>query len=109
MLRSRDGAEDVLQETFLRLWRSRQMYRSGAMFRPYLYAVARNVIKDRQREMARTDSQRSSSAAQTAQDHEQENTERVEALQRAISELPELERSVLILAKFQRLSYREIS
>jgi RNA polymerase sigma-70 factor (ECF subfamily) len=109
MLRNRDDADDVLQETFLRLWRSRQMYRGGAGFRPYLYAVARNVIRDRQKEMTRTDSQRFSPATAAAQENDPESAERIEALQRAVSELPELERSVLVLAKFQRLSYREIS
>src|SRR5579862_721661 len=111
MLRNRDDAEDVLQETFLRIWRAKQTYRSGNGFRPYLYAVARNAIKDRHK----VNSARSTlpnSPIQRAADagaDEKENAERRETLSRALNELPEPDRTVLVLAKFQRLSYREIA
>jgi len=110
LLRNRDDADEALQETFLRVWRSRQSYRKGSAFRPYLYAVTRNVIKDRLKVNAtRTDSQKRLSVPETALPDSGESAERIEALQRALSELPELERTVLVLAKFQRLSYREIA
>jgi DNA-binding CsgD family transcriptional regulator len=68
------------------------------------------VIKDRLKVNAmRTDSQKRLSVPDASLPDSGESTERIEALQRALSELPELERTVLLLAKFQRLSYREIA
>jgi RNA polymerase sigma-70 factor, ECF subfamily len=49
-LASRQEAEDVTQEVFLRALRHLDAYRSGSgSFRPYLIAVARNLLRDRWR------------------------------------------------------------
>jgi RNA polymerase sigma-70 factor (ECF subfamily) len=44
----RAQAEDLVQETFLRLLRQRS-YASGRAFKPWLYAVATNLARDHQR------------------------------------------------------------
>jgi len=43
MLGSVDDADDVVQETFLRAWRSRAGFEGRAMFRTWLYRIATNV------------------------------------------------------------------
>jgi RNA polymerase sigma factor (sigma-70 family) len=45
MLRSPADAEDALQETLLRAWRSRRTFSSGAV-RPWLYRIATNTCFD---------------------------------------------------------------
>src|SRR4051812_18731368 len=71
LLRNRDDADDALQETFLRVWRSRQAYRNDSAFRPYLYAVARNAIKDRLKvKAAHSDSSTTSDAPAPAESEE---------------------------------------
>ena len=42
-------AEDIAQETFLRLWRNRQRWMPRAQLRTWLYRVARNLCVDRHR------------------------------------------------------------
>lgn len=53
-LRDRPLAEDCVQETFLRAWRSRERFDSDrASERTWLFAIARNVIADALRARAR--------------------------------------------------------
>jgi RNA polymerase sigma-70 factor (ECF subfamily) len=53
MLASFDEAEDAVQETFLRAWRSRDSFDGSSMFRGWLYRIATNVCLDMIRRTSR--------------------------------------------------------
>jgi RNA polymerase sigma-70 factor (TIGR02960 family) len=53
MLGSFEEAEDLVQETFLRAWRSRERFEGGPGFRAWLYRIATNACLDALRRSAR--------------------------------------------------------
>jgi RNA polymerase sigma-70 factor (TIGR02960 family) len=53
MLASFDEAEDAVQETMLRAWRSRSTFGGGSLLRAWLYRIATNVCLDQLRRRSR--------------------------------------------------------
>jgi len=62
-LGSEDGAMDVVQETWVRVARGLSTFRDGAPFRPWLFAVAFNAMRDSGRQAARAPKQMEEDAA----------------------------------------------
>jgi len=117
-------AEDLLQETFLRLVRHKAKYRPERPFRTYLFTVARNLFIDHYRSKkaappAVSADLRLGDEGSTIGDllvsREQdtvrrlEGTEAAEMVREAVQELPESQREVFLLVFFQELKYREVA
>ncbi len=118
-------AEDVFQQTFLQVHLKCQQFEPGRKVRPWLYTVATNQAIDAQRRNRR---HRMSSLNRTVRGTAEqeagalvellgvpaqgpvadaESAEQSESLRRAVDELPELCRQVVMLVYFQGLKYRE--
>jgi len=114
------AAEDAVQETFLRAWRSLGRFDEKAQFSSWLYRVAINAAIDLRRERTR----RRAMSAQLPEDfdghiaaastepgpHRHAASRDVLAqARRAIDELPEAERTAILLRHFEGCSIAEIA
>ena len=129
----KDNAEDLAQETFIRMYKAANRYKPGrAQFKTWMYFIAKNLCKNEIRNRGRRDRYRVDNIiteGNSNNDNEDEidliasapaditlqpevALERKElnnVIQDAIAELPEQYRFPLILRDIQGLSYDEIS
>lgn len=110
-----DAAEDVAQETFVRVWEHRTEWSPSGSVASYLYSIARNIALNRQRrrnvrEESSESLRRKNAARHTSSPLKHaEAGELREAIDRAIETLPDRRREVFRLSRFEGLSYREIA
>jgi RNA polymerase sigma factor (sigma-70 family) len=109
MLGSREEGEDALQQTFLRAHRALLLHGAPADVRPWLFAIARN--RCRSIYASRKDSVGADVEAEPATDGLAADLEQradLRALLADISELPEDQRSALVLAELADMPHAEI-
>jgi RNA polymerase sigma-70 factor (ECF subfamily) len=106
-------AEDLVQETFLRLMSKADSYRYPRPLKPWLYAIAVNLARDhyKQAELRHTDSMPSDFEISVAATPETDsiNCEETQQVSTAMNNLPLLQREVILLRYFHELSLNEIS
>jgi len=101
--------DDLVQEVFLRVWRSREQYEPTAKVSTYLFRIASNLWinhAEKKRETALGDADR---PAGGAPEEPLERSEAQQAVKRAVDALPEGERLCLVLSEYNGLKYSEIS
>jgi len=102
-------AEDLLSETFLRLYEARGRFRHGAAFRPWVLTIARNLAIAELRRRQRRGLTRMEEAGTGAWHDDLERDELQRRVRFALAELPEEQRAAVILKEYQGLGYREIA
>ena len=119
-------AEDLVQETFLRVFGSRKRWQPRSKFTSWLYRIARNLCIDEKRrywnrlvqrdtEVRIGDSPDSLSVIDLTEDKgfdaRQQSSQRAHAeiIREAVNSLSHDQREVIILNKYQGLSYIEIA
>ena len=108
MTGSRTLAEDVVQESYLALWRRPGAYdpRRGAV-RAFLLGIARNLILKRWRDERPHEAL--DAELSICQPVDLPAGERAALVARAVAVLPPLQREVLILAEYEEMSLEEIA
>lgn len=113
MTGDRSGSEDLVQDVFFRILRSRRTYKPGVSFPVWMYRIARNARIDtlrKKRHEAPLDPERCEPRSPApAADSAMAAQEDVEILRRAMALLPEDRREILILARYQNLKYQQIA
>jgi RNA polymerase sigma-70 factor (ECF subfamily) len=117
----RETAEDLLQETFLRVVRSIGRYEHTGRFEAWLFRIAANLARDRARHEKRTDELglgaggheevRTEERAVGVSDPAQRlaETEVGQRLAEAVQRLPRADREIILLRHYSGLSFREIA
>jgi RNA polymerase sigma-70 factor (ECF subfamily) len=117
-------AEELSQEVFLRVYRSRTSYSADAKFTTWLYRIATNLAvnyaRDNKHERPEVKTSLDESDEETglsidlADDRpniEQEilRRERLRAIRKHVEALPERQRMAVMMHKYQELDYRQIA
>lgn len=118
------AAEDLAQEVFLRVYRSRTGYEASAKFTTWLYRIATNLAVNHAR-----DTRHERPENQVSLDEPDEETgttmdvadssltveqailrrERMEAIRAKVQNLPERQRMAVIMHKYQQMDYKQIA
>lgn len=110
-LASRFEADDLLQETWLRIHKVRHTYRPGEPVLPWFYAIARHIRVDHYRKSIRTNTREQSleeiSSVAVAAPGESGN--RRATLEELLAPLPESQREVIEMLKVAGMSLEEVA
>ncbi len=117
-------AEDLAQETFLRVFKSASRYEPKASFKSWLYTIATNLSRNELRNRKRRNTyflEDLVEEGETVHDSEfmadtryqpdilYEKKERQQLIRKVLNQLPENQRLALTLVTYQELSYEEIA
>jgi RNA polymerase sigma-70 factor (ECF subfamily) len=112
-VRSPELSEDFVQEVFFRMLKYRHTYREDGKFMTWMYSIAHNVKADYFRKAKHrqdfTDEIDGLVSDQPDPSEVTEQSDQHELLHRAMEQLSDERREVLILSRFQNLKYEEIS
>ena len=117
-------AEDLAQEVFLRVYRSRAGYEPSAKFTTWLYRIATNLAVNHAR-----DTRHERAENQVSLDEPDEETgttmdvpdsslsveenilrrERMKGIRDKVQQLPERQRMAVVMHKYQQMDYRQIA
>jgi len=107
---TRRFADDLLQETWMRVHRARHTYRPGAPVLPWIFAIARHTALDHYRKTRRVE------LRETQVDElpdcpapEQEFLREAHEMDTMLADLPEAQREVLVMLKVSGMSLEEVA
>lgn len=116
----RTGAEDLVQDVFVRILKYRHTYRDGSPFVTWMYRIARNARADyfRRRQAIRTNlgglepvdvAEVDPPADASGVEDRLEWHRHTMLLRQAFNQLPLDKRELIVLARYQRLSHQQIA
>jgi len=123
-VRDQTEAEDLTQNTFVQVWKSAKRYRVSAKFSTWLYTIARNLALN---EIRRRSRHRAQSLDAPHPDYEEQPLHQVKdgatlippdqlvreelfaKVEEAIGDLPENQRTALLLCREEDVTYEEIA
>jgi len=123
-LRDETETEDVAQNVFLQVYKSRDRYQRTAKFSTWLFTIARNLCLN---EIRRRSRHPATSLEETHAEHEDQprqqyedkkiflptdqllHAELADKIEEALGELPENQRTAILLCRQDELSYEQIA
>ena len=118
MLGGIEGAEDLAQKVYLRIWRARGRYQPTAKFSTWMFSIVRRLVLNERRGRARRSSVFCEPAAEQisreatrgiSPSAEASAGELARAIDAALDHLPEEQRTAIILRRYEEMPYEEIA
>jgi RNA polymerase sigma-70 factor (ECF subfamily) len=120
-----DEAEDLAQEVFLRVYRTRKKYTPKAKFSTWLFTIANNLalnaLRDRQRRpvlplevresgpLGPRPAENAAAARDEPPAHNLQQQELADVIRKALDDLNERQRVAIVLNKFEDMNYADIA
>jgi RNA polymerase sigma-70 factor (ECF subfamily) len=103
-------AEDLTQETFVRLYKARERYRPAAKFKTFVYVIARHVLADHGRKWFQRERLRLKLLQEPIPVDESGKVQSQHMdVESALASLSEKLRSVVVLSIYQGMRYEDIA
>lgn len=113
-LKLEEGIDDILQEVFIKIWKNRANIRSSETFNPFIFAITRNLLLNELR--SRLSKQKIKdeifklSVTEEYQSFDKfEYAELKETIDQIVNDLPEKQKEVFLLSRYEGLSHKEIA
>lgn len=118
MLGGIEGAEDLAQKVYLRIWQARGRYEPTAKFSTWMFSITRRLVLNERRGRARRGAVFYEPAAEeisreatggVSPSAEASAGELARAIDAALDHLPEEQRTAMILRRYEEMPYEEIA
>ena len=118
MLGGIEGAEDLAQKVYLRIWQARARYEPTAKFSTWMFSIVRRLVFNERRGRARRGAVFYEAAVEepareasggVSPASEASAGELARAIDAALAELPEEQRMAMILRRYEEMAYEEIA
>lgn len=104
-IRDKEAARDIVQDSFEKMWR-RIDYIDASKSKTYLFTTAYHTLVDYTRKQSRQAS--FSEVDHNAHAHQKQYSDIKEVLNRAVEQLPEIQKTVIMLRDYEGYDYAEI-
>ena len=102
-------ADDLLQETWLRIHQARHTHRPGELLLPWVYAIARHIRVDHYRRARRLEARELQVEELPEHPAHVRPEGAVPDLEAALRQLPESQREVIVMLKVSAMSLEEVA
>ncbi|MEX1044788.1 MAG: sigma-70 family RNA polymerase sigma factor [Chthoniobacterales bacterium] len=118
MLGGVEGAEDLAQKVYLRIWQARKRYRPTAKFSTWMFSITRRLVLNERRGRARRgavfydpspDEPSRDPGGGPSPAAEAQASELARVIDAALADLPEEQRTAMILRRYEEMPYEEIA
>jgi RNA polymerase sigma factor (sigma-70 family) len=107
-----DISQDLTQNLFYRMIKYRQTYKNESSVKSWMFQIARNLHIDYRKQQKKSDDLlmiTDTYPTEVIDDGDDYTSEEYERLDRALSDLKEDQKEILVLSRYQGLKYEEIS
>ncbi len=118
MLGGVEGAEDIAQQVYLRLWKARERYEPTAKFSTWLFSIVRHLVLNERRTRGRRgavfvepspEKPAVEPVLHESPSKHAEAADLMRAIDKALAELPEDQRTAIVLRRYEEMPYDDIA